>query len=139
MRFMFDQNLSWRLASIVDAYDEEHSIAHISRLGGLGLSEKSPDLDWIETLQAHEERWAVFTTDRNILSNPVSRRVFRESGLTFFLAVRNWKGVSAYERSWKLLRLWPQVVEAAKLTRPAVYLIRPKLAKVERLAFTDEL
>lgn len=136
---MFDQNLGPRLARVLDAWDPENKVSHITELDGLGLSEKSTDIEWMSALSSHEDEWAVFTADRTLLRDPAELQVFKDSGVSLFIAARNWKGVTPHDQCWKLLKLWPQVVEFAKRSRKAIYKIRTPIQKVEVEKYVDAL
>lgn len=141
MRFMVDQNLGVKFANVLDALCESaHSVHHLSTLGHLGLNIMSPDEEWMRVLAAQADQWAVFTTDRGIIRSTEMAAVLRESKLTYFIALKNWKGVSIPERVARIARLWPKILEFALLPEPAIYKISPAIMKmkmkVERASWT---
>jgi hypothetical protein len=55
----------------------------------------------------------VVTQDR-FKKNDLEKKAFRESGLTAFFLMKSWSALPYWDKSWKLVRWWPAIIEQAK-------------------------
>ncbi len=111
MRFFFDRCMSWRLARMVDVYDDAHSalaLDHDDR-----FSEKTPDTEWLAALAADDPPWVVISGESRILRNKAERQVLRQANLTFFCMGKQWGKMKFQEYAWKFIRVWPEIVRQA--------------------------
>nr|WP_239056750.1 hypothetical protein [Wenzhouxiangella limi] len=109
-----DANLPPALAFALDklTQPEGHSVSHLTQR----FSRSTPDHEWISAL-ATEGEWIVITQDR-FKKNDLEKKVFRESGLTAFFLMKGWSSLTYWEKSWKLVRWWPAVIDQAERVQP---------------------
>lgn len=114
MRLFIDNNLPSALAAALHALSQPHghSVAHLTAL----FSPSTPDHKWIGAL-ATEGGWVVITQDR-FKKNDLEKKAFRESGLTAFFLMKSWSSLAYWEKTWKLVRWWPAIIEQAKRVQP---------------------
>lgn len=112
MRFFFDRCISWRLATMVEAYEAVHTARHLDRDDR--FNERTPDTEWLSALAADDPPWVIVSGDGRILRNKAERQVLREANLTFFCMSRQWGKMKIAEYAWKFIRVWPDIVKAAE-------------------------
>lgn len=112
MRFFLDNNLSPRLARALDCLegDDGCRVTH--------ERERFPcnadDQDWMSVL-AGEGDWVVVTCD--FYRQPHVRQAWRESGLPVFILMAGWLPLGFWNISWKLIKLWPDILSHARAAR----------------------
>ena len=121
MRFFFDRSMSWRLALMVDAFEDEHTAVAHDRDGRFRTT--TPDTEWLSALAADDPPWVVVSGDGRILTRPAERQVLREANLTYFCMSRQWSKMKIPEYAWKFIKVWPEIVKAAKvsITLPKIF------------------
>ncbi|HEX04500.1 MAG TPA: hypothetical protein ENH10_05005 [Bacteroidetes bacterium] len=87
-----------------------HTIQHIRERYPQG---DPGDLVWINDLRK-EEPWILFTKDVMTKRNPAEWAALKESGLTVFYLVKRFNHMNSWELSWRLLKLWPVILERAE-------------------------
>jgi hypothetical protein len=144
MRFFFDRCLSYRLADIVNAYEGEggHTARHLDR--DSRFTNTTPDVEWMRALATDgEPRWVVLCGDGRILTRPAERQALQEVNLTFFCMARGWINIPLAEQAWKLLKVWPNITEAARLSdsagRPTLFEVRGRPLTVRRCGSISDL
>lgn len=118
LRFMFDRCCPRRLAWVIAAYEEVHSVRFFD--DDARFDKRTPDIDWIRTLAA-DPTWAVVTMDSKILTRPHEREALRTSGLKYFLLGKGWMRMRFHDQAWRFLKTWPNVVEAALNVRGELF------------------
>lgn len=118
IRFLFDRCCPLRLARIIAAYDEAHEVRLYD--DDTRFEKKTPDVDWIRVLAA-DPLWAVVSMDAKILTRPHEIAALRSSGLKFFLLGKGWMRMPFHDQAWRLLKTWPNVIEAAKNVRGQIF------------------
>ena len=132
MRFFFDRNLAFRLARMVDALEVEHTVRSFD--DDDRFNPKTPDIDWIKAIAADNPPWVVVSGDGRILRNKTELSALKEAGLTFFCLSKQWMHMTIYEQAWKLIKVWPDIVENAKGTSPRIHEVSGGAGlKIERL------
>jgi hypothetical protein len=136
MRFFLDNNQPQQLATLLEAFDMACQVRHLS----IEFDPATPDVEWLAELGRRVEggRPAIIGGDAKILRNAAEAQVLRESGLTFFLMADGWSGMKWSERAWKMIRVWPRIVENASPRRPSVFRVTVQ-EKVELYALTEHL
>jgi hypothetical protein len=120
MRFFFDRNMSPRLAQMIDIYDREHSVRHHDE--DSRFTPRTADVDWIRVLASDgDPPWIVLSGDGRIARNRAEAAVLNEARLTFFCMSKTWMSMSFHEYSWKFIKLWPEIVERAKVSSPRIF------------------
>ena len=128
MNFFVDADISYRFARMLSAlYDGIHTIVHITehtnflhnnnQYGG----NSTPDIEWITKLGASEIDWVAITGEANIIDTAHERAALIQSGLTLFSLDHNWDKVGFVEQSWKIVKIWNEIVRHAEMPRPALY------------------
>jgi hypothetical protein len=56
----------------------------------------------------------ILTLDDGIRENAISVKAMRETGCSFVMFLRAWHREGFHSFSWRLIRFWPNVVEAAR-------------------------
>lgn len=119
MRFFFDRNMSIRLAQMVSIFERGHTIRHHD--DDSRFDQNTGDVDWIKALyEDGDPCWIVVSEDGRILKNRAEVAALNEARLTFFCMAKTWMGMGVHEFSWKFLKIWPDIVEAAKVSTPRV-------------------
>jgi hypothetical protein len=67
--------------------------------------------------------WIVLSGDGAILKNKGELKALKESRLTYFCMSRRWCQMKTFEYSWRLIKIWPEIVEKAKHShlRPQIF------------------
>lgn len=106
---------------MVDAFDGEHSARAHDHDGR--FNERTPDTEWMSALGKDDPPWIVVSADGCILTKKAERQVLREANLTFFCMSRQWGKMKIPEYAWKFIKVWPDIVSAAKtsVTIPRIF------------------
>ena len=120
MRFFFDRNMPLRIARMVDVFETENVVRHHDDDGR--FHEQTTDIEWLDTLRQDEEPWVIVSGDGRILKNKAEAQQLRQTGFTFFCLAKQWMHMNfRTEYAWKFLRVWPQIVENAELSKHRVF------------------
>jgi PIN like domain len=136
MRFFFDRNMSRYLAQAIDKLDRENEIRHHDDDPRFDI--KTADVEWITTPAKDAPSWIVLSGDGAILTHKAELKALREAKLTFFCMSRRWSQMEIFEYSWRLIKLWPDIVEHAKRSslRPQIFEVTGgKSNKVDLIRF----
>jgi hypothetical protein len=114
MRFIFDNNLSPRLAKALNALREQDgdSVAHLRERG----LDSVPDEEYIRQL-AQEDDWTVVTCDIAISRKPHQVQAWLDSGLIFVILKKGWISLDFWKKAWKLIKLWREIRSAVARCR----------------------
>ena len=114
MNFYFDENLSSKLASGLNVFDDENDIKHFSEIKFNGLG----DIEWFTRLPQNEKN-IVITLDRKITRNPAERLAWKESrAILFFLTNKSFSNLAPWDRIIKIVKKWPQICSIADKAHP---------------------
>lgn len=114
MNFYFDENLSDRLASGLNEFDDQNSFKHFNEIDFGGLR----DIEWFTRLPKNEKN-IVITLDRKISRNLDERLAWKESrAILFFLANKSFSNLQPWDRIVKIVRKWPQICDSARKAYP---------------------
>jgi hypothetical protein len=119
MRFFFDRNMLPRLARMIDIYERDHRVRHHDEDERLGPT--TADIEWIRLLGTDDPAWVVISGDGRILRNKAESKALTEARLTFFCMSKVWTHMSIHESTWKFVRIWPEIVESAKVSTPKIF------------------
>lgn len=119
MSFFFDRNMSPYLARMVSIYAREHTVVHHDEDGR--FTPTTRDVEWITALSADVPPWVVLSGDGRILKNRAERAALEEAKLTFFCMAKVWTHMSIHEYAWRFIKIWPEIVEASKVSSPRVF------------------
>ncbi|HUT01676.1 MAG TPA: hypothetical protein VM031_04430 [Phycisphaerae bacterium] len=136
MKFLFDHNISVRLARMIDAYDSPNEVRHLSQ--DERFARGVPDAVLLETIRHDTPRPVLVTRDVAMRTTPDERKALASSGLTVvFLRFRN---LDFHTQAVRLLKLWPEIVrEAEGAKEPTAFEVTAGARKVQRLRPTAEL
>jgi len=84
--FIADENVAVRAARVLDAFDSDNEIHHLTRYFERGTA----DLEWITKLAQWDPRPVVLCADSRILRNKAERSALREADLMFVHLSRGW-------------------------------------------------
>ncbi len=137
MNFFFDRCMSQRLCRMVAALEAgAHQVTHHDL--DPRFTQTTPDIVWITELSRAALRPVVITGDVRILKRPDEVAALKASGLTFFFLADQWSKFSIYEMAWKFLKVWPEIIAAAKVKEPTVFEVHGgKSLKVEAYSRTS--
>ena len=114
MNFYFDENLSDRLASGLNEFDDQNSVKHFNEIDFGGLR----DIEWFMRLPKNEKN-IVITLDRKISRNLDERLAWKEPrAILFFLANKSFSNLQPWDRIVKIVRKWPQICDSARKAYP---------------------
>ena len=113
MKFFFDRNMSVYLARMITALERDHTIQHHDE--DPRFQTTTPDTEWISVLGKDRPTWVVISGDGRILRNKAERSALREAKLNFFCLSKQWMHAPKYEFAWKFVKVWPDILENAKL------------------------
>ena len=74
--------------------------------------DSADDYDWLNTL-AHEGGWVVLPADVRLARSNLQRKVWQDRPIVVFVLKKGWKGMKLWDRAWRLIRFWPDIVAAA--------------------------
>jgi hypothetical protein len=100
LKVFFDHNLSPHLVHLIDLF-----------------APTTKDRVWMSALGA-EGGWVVISADRRIFRNKLKREAWRQSRLIVFFLAPQWRRARHLEIAWRLLRLWPRIVDQARIVAP---------------------
>lgn len=123
MKFFLDNNLPPKWAPALEALTGNGVIVqHVRDLFPDNHAVK--DVQWIERL--HRERgWTVLSGDLRITKNPHERAAFLSTDLTMFFLDKSWGSHTLWDKSWRIVRWWPRILEQAKLVKPPAAFVVP--------------
>jgi hypothetical protein len=120
MNFFFDRCLPIRLARMIGVYEVKHIVRHLD--DDPRFHEQTGDVEWMRVLSKDDPPWIVISADLGILRNRVERAVLREANLTFFCLKKQWmKTMEFYERAWRFLKLWPEIISKSDQNYPRIF------------------
>ena len=116
MKLLVDNNISPAIAEAVDVLvnPDGHMVISLREKFGRG---DVADTDWIAKL-AQEGGLSVLSGDIKITKRRAEKEAWRASKLKGFFLAPAWASYNNIERSWRLLRWWPKLVEAEALVGP---------------------
>ena len=133
MTFVLDENISPRLAQILDIFDQQNEIRHLTHVDQRGAA----DVEWIGRLAKWQPVPAVVCGDGRILRNAAEAAALREAGLTFVILSPSWMKTPFYDQAWKLLKAWPIVVKSVShAVNPTVFELPISGSKLRRTPWT---
>ena len=134
MTFFMDRNLPLQMARLIEAFDRASRVRHLDD----EFEQITPDVVWIRDVARWDPKPAIVCGDGRILRNQAEAQALREAGLTFFHLAEGWVNLPWREQAWKMIKVWPSIVDDAHPRRPTVYRVSVQL-KVERVCLTEEL
>src|SRR5258708_37790394 len=110
MRFFTDECLMYRANKLLEAFDEENEMVALTDHFPRG----TPDTTWIPEIP---RKWpnpkpTIICGDGRILTNKVERQVLKDAGLMFVCLTKGWMNLPWPEFGWKIIKVWPRIVEA---------------------------
>ncbi|MBI1353439.1 MAG: hypothetical protein GC160_03770 [Acidobacteria bacterium] len=131
MTFFVDENVSPKLAQILDIFDQRNEVRHLLDYFEAG----TPDIEWLQGLGRWSPKPAVVCGDGRILRNAVERAALLESELTFVCLAPGWMKTRFEDQAWKLLKAWPNVAQnVVGVHRPTRFELSVGNLKLRRLS-----
>lgn len=116
MKLLVDNNIAPAIAEAVNVLVKSDGHEVISLRTKFGRGDVA-DTEWIVSL-AEEGGWSVLSGDIRITKRKAEKEAWRASKLKGFFLAPGWADYNNIERSWRLLRWWPKLVEAEQLVGP---------------------
>jgi hypothetical protein len=116
VKFFIDNNLppSWGPALTALARNEgDHTVTHIRDKFPTDID----DVDWINAL-ASEGGWVIISGDVRISRNKTEREAWLRSNLVAFFLSKTWSNHKFWDKTWRIVRWWPQIIQQASLVSP---------------------
>ncbi|MCH8966382.1 MAG: hypothetical protein IID43_01770, partial [Planctomycetes bacterium] len=120
MIFFTDENISSKIAPLLEAFDPDHQIRCYENYFNKG----EPDTEWLRQIATWSEKPTVLNGDGRILTNPAELAALREANLMFVVFGKRWTDLNWPTFAWKIIKVWPQIVQEVHTTR------RPTLFRV---------
>lgn len=122
MKFFIDNCLPPRWAPALSALADpgQYSVKHLRDEFAANVT----DIEWIKKL-GEDGDWIILSGDVRITRNPHEREAWRRSGLTAFFLPKQWSDHRMWEKTWRIVRWWPRIIEQAKLVKPGAGFIVP--------------
>jgi PIN like domain len=136
MRFFFDRNMSPYLARAIDILDRENEVRHHDQ--DPRFNERTTDIEWVSVLGKDVPTWVVLSGDGAILKNRAELKALKEAKLTYFCMSNRWSKMKTSEYAWRLIKIWPDIVEKAKRAylRPQIFEVSGgKSNKIDLITF----
>jgi hypothetical protein len=125
MKFLLDNNISFRLARALSALETEGNEVTALRDA---FNENTPDKEWLGVLGA--EGGVLVTADSRILTRPQEAAILKQLKITsfflgpFFMRTRFWD-----QAVW-MVRRWPDFKNAARMMEQGTCLTVPQRGKM---------
>jgi hypothetical protein len=132
VRFFFDNNISQRIVTALQALDDRSNAPELVHLrarfpGG------ATDPVWIREL-AREAGWIIISGDPRISRGAAERAAWEESGLTSFFLGDAWASRRLHVQASELIAVWPNVIrEAKQAKRGTGFLIQPGVRTIRKI------
>jgi PIN domain-containing protein len=128
MNFFVDADISYRFTKMLAALSQGyHEVVHITEHKDFAHNNNqpggnsTPDIEWITKLGTSGIDWTVISGEADIIDTAHERAALIQSGLTLFSLDHNWGKVTFAEQSWKIVKIWTEIVRHAEMPRPALY------------------
>lgn len=130
MKFLIDNNLAPPLArSLNELSRPAHEVVHVRAK----FRHDTPDVEWLAAL-GNEGGWAVITQDIRLRRNKHELEAIRSAGLTVFCLAPAWTHRPFWEKAWRLVRRWPEIVGQATRVEPGLWYVVPIRYRCLRVA-----
>lgn len=111
MRFLLDHNLAPQWGRALDVLDGDNSVVPLRDQ----FAPDTPDEEWLTTIGQGGD-WAFLTGDTRIVRSPITKAAFVDARVPGFFLHSSWEKQRWWERTWKIVRWWPFIVEQAERT-----------------------
>jgi len=121
---------------MLEAYDPSHQV----RAFVDSFAPGTPDVEWIPALLTWEPKPVILCGDGRILRNTAECAALRECDTHFVFLGEGFTRASFHEQAWKILKVWPKIVDEVRRTRSAtLWEFRMKAEKLERRCAISEV
>ncbi len=119
MNYLLDENTPlYLIRAIAALHARDYPGDGVSSVANLGFA-GAGDASWISYLVQSGEPWTVIT--RDLMRR--ERSLLRSGNLTWFLLHRGWANMPYWELSWKLIKTWPDIVNAGRQSARQVFTV----------------
>lgn len=138
MKFFFDRNIAKQLARMLNGWDIPNDLVHSD--DDDRFDKNSSDIFILQTLSKERPKPVFLTADLNMKCKyPEERQALHDSGLTVFFFKKGFNNLVIEVQGQKALKIWKNIVEAAKhCSRPMAFAIGTN-GKIENLGLTKNL
>ncbi len=106
MTFYADENVSDKLARLLEVFDRRNEIRHITDRYEKG----TPDEIWIPGFASLSPTPVILGGDGQILRRKAQRTLLRDSNLSFVYLAKGWMNIPFEQQAWKIVKAWPDIV-----------------------------
>lgn len=134
MKFLFDNNLSFRLPQALAILDVGASVTSLrEHYPEIEQGVSVTDIQWLSEL-GKDEQLAVITIDRRILTRTAERRAFKASRLRLMIVPSSFSCWGHWKQAAWFVKLWPSITaHACSMPVSTAVLIRENGGKFDRL------
>jgi hypothetical protein len=121
MKFLIDNNISYRIAEALTALDFEGDTVIALRKE---FRQDVPDTEWLESLG--KQAGVLITADRRILTRPLEITVIKHAKITSFFLGPFFPKARFWEQAVWLIKRWPDFKNAARIMEQGTCLWVPQ-------------
>lgn len=110
MIFFFDECVPEAAARLIGVFDLDHEVRHAVDRFDRG----TPDTEWMPKVASWDGDPVAVCADGRILKNKAERQVLKECKLMFVYLAPVWTHTPWHDYAWKLVKVWPQVVQSVE-------------------------
>jgi PIN like domain len=124
VNFFFDNMMSPKLVDAINIlFGIGHVITHIKR--DARFSDNTRDIVWMSALAKDPGPWSIISGDMKMLNNPTIISDLHSSNNRFFCMDDAWCNTnSEHAQSWKLMKVWPEIVAHSATPGPIFFEIQ---------------
>jgi len=111
--FFADENISSQAAKLLEVFERKHEVRPHKAYFLPGIS----DTEWISQVASWEPKPAILGGDGRILTRPAELEALKQARLTFVFLAKGWTNLAWETFAWKLLKVWPDVVQNVERVR----------------------
>jgi len=124
MTYFFDNNLSPKIAKILDIMDVD--AIHLRDR----FDPSTPDEEWLR--EAGKCGWVVVTLDKKIRSRVAEREAYKQYGVVLVVIYEKYMRLPKWNQIVWMLTRWPKIEEAVKEARQGTCLRVPCRGRIRR-------
>lgn len=136
MTFLADENFQIQGVRLLEAFDQENEIRHITDVLGKG----TPDVEWLTAAGGWTPKPVIIGGDGRILRRKSELAALKAADLSFVFLAPGWTNLNWPTFAWKIVKAWPGVASnVSRALRPTVFELKPGNLKIDRIRETQVL
>lgn len=139
MTFIKHESFPDGIANLIRHFEfQERGESHIKFPQELYGEDVTPT-EWMNCIgrQARAHRPTILTMDSGIKGNAISEKEMRQSGCSFVILLKAWAREPVQPFAWRILKVWPEIVEAADSASAAARQCRIDVPLKGRIVVTN--